>query len=232
METIAVKQYVAKSFHISEAIKTLRTNLLFSADARVVALTSFHASEGKSTLSFQLAASLAQAGKRVLLMDTDLRKSVMANRFNVRGKVDGLTHYLSGISNVSELLCETDLPGLYMLFSGVRVANPAEVLGSNQFKKLIPALRSTFDYVIIDTPPLGQVIDCAIVAPETDGVLLVIDVNHNSYKLEQRALQQLSKSGAKVLGAVLNQVNIQDRSSYYGRTYAYYGKYYGGYGEE
>ncbi len=234
MDNIAVKQFVTKAFHVSEAIKTLRTNLMFSGEGiRVVALTSFSASEGKTTTAFQLAASLAQAGKRVLLLDADLRKSVLANRLQVRGKVNGLSHYLSGMANVSDLLYETDLPGLYVMFAGVRIATPAEVLGSNQFHKLIPALREVFDYVIIDTPPLGQVIDCAIIAPEVDGVVMVVDSSNNSYKLERRVKQQLESSGGKILGVVLNRVDMKDRGNYYGKKYGSgYGYGYGyGYGE-
>ncbi len=230
MENISVKQFIIKDFHTSEAIKALRTNLLFSGEGiHVIALTSFNAREGKSTASFQLAASLAQAGKRVLLLDADLRKSVLANRLRVHGKVNGLSHYLSGMANVSDLLYETDLPGLYVMFAGVRIATPAEVLGSNQFHKLIPALRDVFDYVIIDTPPLGQVIDCAVIAPETDGILMVIDSNNNSYKLERRVKQQLEKAGGKILGVVLNRVDMKSWRSYYGKKHDYRCGY--GYGE-
>lgn len=225
MEKIAVKQYISHDFHAAEAIKTLRTNLMFSGDTvRAVGLTSYSASEGKSTVSFQLAASLAQAGKRVLLVDADLRKSVLASRLHVRAKVVGLSHYLSGMAKVSETICETDLPGFYIMFAGVRVPNAAEVLGSVRFKKLIPALKNTFDYVIVDAAPLGQVIDCAIMAPELDGVLMVVDVTKNSYKLERRIKQQLEKSGGKILGAVLNRVDF--KAGFYGKAYGY------GYGED
>ena len=95
-------------------MKTLRTNLMFSGtNIKAVGLTSFSASEGKSTISFQLAASIAQAGKRVLLIDADLRKSVMASRLRIRGKVEGLSHFLSGQANANELIVETDIPNFY-----------------------------------------------------------------------------------------------------------------------
>ena len=114
MEQIAIKRFIAKDFQTAEAIKTLRTNLMFSgADVKAVALTSVVASEGKSTISFQLAASLAQAGKRVLLLDADLRKSNLVSRFRVKTRVEGLSHYLSGMSNVNDLLYETDLENMY-----------------------------------------------------------------------------------------------------------------------
>lgn len=222
VEKIAVKRFVSKEFYTAEAMKTLRTNLIFSGDSiRAVALTSHSAGEGKSTISFQLAASLAQTGKRVLLMDADLRKSVLASRLKVKGRLGGLSHYLSGMAKPSEIIHETDLPGMFIMFAGVRVPNPAEVLGSLRFKKLLAALRDTFDYIIIDAAPLGQVIDCAVVAPEVDGILLVVDTTNNSYKMERRIKQQLEKSGGKILGVVLNRVDFKDKGGYYGKAYGY-----------
>lgn len=223
MEKLAVKQFVTKDFHTAEAIKILRTNLMFSgASVQAVALSSFAASEGKSTISFQLAASLAQAGKRVLLLDVDLRKSVLVRRLQVKGKVRGLSHYLSGMANVNDLIYETDLPGMYVLFAGVRVPNPAELLSGSSFGKLISALKDVFDYIILDVPPLGQVIDCAVIAPSLDGVLIVIDSTNNSYKAVQRVKAQLERAGAKILGVVLNRVDLKDKTGYYGKAYGYY----------
>jgi capsular exopolysaccharide synthesis family protein len=222
MEKIAVSRFVAKEFRTAEAFKTLRTNLMFSgADVKAVAMTSFSAAEGKSTVSFQLAASLAQAGKQVLLMDADLRKSVMVSRMRVRGKIKGLSHYLSGMVNANEILCETDIPGLFLAFAGARVPNAAELLGNAGFEKLIAALKNTFDYIIVDTAPVGQVIDCAVMAPAMDGVIMVVDTTHNSFKQERRIKQQLEKSGAKILGVILNCVDFTEKNSYYGKVYGY-----------
>ena len=127
-------------------MKTLRTNLLFSGSkVRVVGLTSFSASEGKTNISFQLAASLAQTGKCVLLVDADLRKSVMASRMRVKGKVDGLSHFQSGQANADELIRETDVPSLFIMFTGTRVPNASELLGAESFSKLTSALKDVFD---------------------------------------------------------------------------------------
>lgn len=228
MDKIAVSTLVAKDFQTAESLKTLRTNLMFYGDdVKAVVLTSFSADEGKSTLSFQLAAALAQAGKRVLLMDTDLRKSVLPSRLRVRGKVEGLTHYLSGAANAGDLLYETDIKDFYIMFAGSRVPNAAEALGSNRFKKLMTALRDTFDYIIVDAAPIGQVIDCAVVAAELDGVLMVIDATNNSYKLERRIKSQLERSGARILGVILNRVDFKDKGGYYGKAYGYGGYGYG-----
>lgn len=222
MEKIAVSRYITKEFQSAEALKTLRTNLMFSGvGVKAIALTSFSAAEGKSSISFQLAASLAQAGKRVLLVDADLRKSVLASRLRIRGKVDGLSHFLSGMVNANEVINETDVPGLYMMLAGARVPNAAELLGHASFGKLMTALKDTFDYVIVDAAPVGQVIDCAVMAPTLDGVLMVIDTTHNSYKLARRMKQQLEKSGAKLLGVILNRVDFADKGGYYGKAYGY-----------
>lgn len=222
VEKIAVKQFITKDFFAAEAIKSLRTNLMFSGTAiQAVALTSFSATEGKSTISFQLAASLAQVGKRVLLLDVDMRKSVLARRLQIKSKPDGLSHYLSGMANVNDLVHETDLPGMYVMFAGVRVPNSAELLSGESFQRLITALKEVFDYVILDVAPLGQVVDCAVIAPTLDGVLMVIDTTHNSYKMERRLKNQLERAGAKILGVVLNRVNFKDKNGYYGKIYGY-----------
>lgn len=216
MRKILVKRFVVKEFQAAEALKALRTNLLFSgASVQAIALTSYGMSEGKSAIAFQLAAFMAQAGKRVLLLDTDLRMSCLEKRLQIDGKVKGLSHYLSGMANADELLCETDIPGMYIMFAGKRVPNAMELLGEESFKKLVTALKKTFDYVIVDTSPMGQVVDCAVIAPVLDGVALLVDSTNNSYKCIRRVKQQLEKSGARILGVVLNKVETKQKRSYY-----------------
>lgn len=160
----------------------------------------------------------------MLLIDADMRKSVLPTRLRVKGKVDGLSHYLSGLANVSELLCETDVPNMYIMFAGVRVPNSAELLSTENFVKLIPALKEVFDYIIVDTAPIGQVVDCAVIAQYLDGVAMTIDASKNSYKQERRIKNQIVKAGGKVLGVILNRVDVKEHNSYYG-----YGRKYGGY---
>lgn len=226
MEKVIVSSFVPKEIRINEALKTLRTNLMFSGPSvRTIGFTSFGPGEGKTTLSLQTAAAFAQLGKRVLLVDADLRKSVLAGQLRIRTKIEGLSHYLSGLSNVSELLRETDIPGLYIMFAGVRVPNSTELLGSDNFARLIPALKDVFDYVIVDTAPVGQVVDCALMAPHLDGVVMVVDSTRNSYKLERRVKNQLEKSGGKILGVVLNKVDLSHERGYYGKYYGDYNYY-------
>ena len=211
----------------NESYKRLRTNIQFCGDdIKVIALTSTVPNEGKSSVSFNLAASIAESGKSVIFLDTDLRKSVLVGRYKINKAVKGLTHYLSGVNPFDEVVYATNVDNLHVVFSGPVPPNPAELLGNKYFKKLIADLRKTYDYVIIDTPPIGSVIDAAIVAQECDGVVLVISANEISYKAVQKSKKQMEKSNCKILGAVLNKATF-GKNGYYGK---YYGKYYGNYG--
>lgn len=211
----------------NEAYKRLRTNVQFcGSDVKVIALTSTVPNEGKSSVSFNLAASIAESGKKVIFLDADLRKSVLVGRYKINKAVKGLTHYLSGVNPFDEVVYSTNVDNLHVVFSGPVPPNPAELLGNKYFKSLIAQLRRTYDYIIIDTPPIGSVIDAAVVAEECDGVILVISAGEISYKLVQNTKMQMEKSNCKILGAVLNKVPM-GKGGYYGK---YYGKYYGNYG--
>lgn len=217
MRKISVQQYVVKEFQFAEAMKVLRTNLMFcGTGVRAVGLSSYQESEGKSAIAFQLAASLTQTGKRVLLLDADIRMSCLERRLHIKGEVKGLSHYLSGLANASEILVETDIDGLYIMFAGKRVPNAAELLGNEGFVRLIPALKESFDYVIVDTAPLGRVIDCAVIAQQLDGIMLVVDSGNNSCKHERSVRRQLEKAGGKILGVVMNKVELKQKKGYYG----------------
>lgn len=219
-------------FKTNEAYKTLRTNISFSGDdIRVIALTSSVPNEGKSAVSFNLAYSLAEDGKKVLYIDADIRKSVTIARYGVDIETKGLTHYLSGQSDLKNIIYETNIDNFSIIFTGQTAPNPSELLGNDRFKRLIQSAREEFEYVIIDCPPLGSVIDAAIVAKECDGAIIVIETDNASYKIVQRVKKQLEQSGCKILGAVLNKVEMGGKG-YYGKGYYgnYYGRYYGDYG--
>ena len=212
----------------NEAYKRLRTNIQFcGSDVKVIALTSTIPNEGKSSVSFNLAASIAESGKKVIFIDADLRKSVLVGRYKINKAVKGLTHYLSGVNPFDEVVYSTNVDNLNVVFSGPVPPNPAELLGNKYFKSLVTMLRRNYDYVIIDTPPIGSVIDAAIVAEQCDGVVLVISSGEISYKLVQKTKMLMEASNCKILGAVLNKVQV-GKGGYYGK---YYGKYYGHYGE-
>lgn len=223
MQTVTLKN-VSKDYRTNEAYKTLRTNLEFSgSDKKSIVLTSSTPNEGKSTVSLGLAISLAEGGRRVLLVDADLRKSVLMGRHRVMNEVKGLSHYLSGQANLSEVVCATQQEGMYMIFAGVVPPNPSELLGSARFLDLIEKAEKEYDYVIIDAPPLGSVIDAAVISKACDASVLVVAANTVSYKFIRTVKSQMEKTDCPILGVVLNKVNMK-QNKYYGK---YYGNYYG-----
>lgn len=211
---------------MNEAYKQLRTNLIFCGDdVKTVVVTSCRENEGKSEVSFNMACSLAEAGNRVVLIDCDIRHSVLLNRYQVDEKVNGLSHFLAGRIGLDDIVCQTNIRNMFMIFAGANVPNPAELLGNKRFRMLIDSMRKLFDYVILDCPPLGIVIDAAIVAKYADGAVLIIESNAISYKVTQSVKSQLAKSGCRILGVVINKAERMSK----GRYGNYYGGYYGGY---
>lgn len=223
-------------YRVNEAYKSLRTNVQFcGSDVKVIDFTSCTPNEGKSSVSFNLAVSFAETGKRVIMIDADMRKSVLAGRYKVGGVEAGLAHYLSGQKTLEEVCMTTDVEGMDIIFSGPFVPNPAELIESEQFHRLVEHCREHYDYVLIDTPPLGSVIDSAIVARECDGAIIVIESDAVSYRFVQEVKSQLAKSDVRILGTVLNKVPMGGGKYGYGK-YGYgkygYGKYgYGRYGQ-
>lgn len=228
METLDINKVIKLDFQGSEAFKTLRSNIQFCGDnIKIIGLTSCIPNEGKSSVSLNLALSMAEAGEKVVFIDADLRKSVLMGRYKIDKPLKGLTHYLSGINKIDEIIYQDYIENLYMIFAGPIPPNPSELLGGKKFTDLMEEFRNTYDYVIIDTPPLGSVIDSAVVAKVCDGMILVIESNAISYKFAQKVKGQLEKTGCKILGAVLNKVNLSEKG-YYGK---YYGNYFKEYGE-
>jgi len=233
-----VKVKVEKlNMECSEAYRALRTNLQFcGGDKKAIVFTSCTPDEGKSTVALYLAMSLAEAGKKVLLIDADLRKSVMTGHFRLEEGTKGLTHFLSGQTYLKDVICQAEKPKLDVIFAGPAAPNPAELLGQTLFKEMLKYARSQYDYILIDSAPLGSVIDSAIIAEECDGAVIVIESEVISYRFVQEVKAQLEKSNCPILGAVLNKVDMRSQK-YYGRYYYYgkkYGKYYGkkyGYGK-
>ena len=201
MNQVVVKQEKS-GYQIVEAYKSLRTNLQFCGeDKKVIAVTSCTPNEGKSSVSMQLGISLAESGKRVILIDADLRKSVLLGRTKTQKSVRGLAHFLSGQATLEDVICSTNVKNFYMIYSGPFPPNPAELLGGKNFRSLLNALRKVYDYVIVDTPPLGSVIDSAIVAEICDGSIMVIESGVISYRFAQEVKSQLERSNCPLLGA-------------------------------
>lgn len=219
------------SYFYEEAMKTLRTNVQFSGkNNNVILLTSGQGGEGKSDISFNLAVELGKAGKKVLLIDADIRKSVYKERYNIKEETKGLSQYLSGqVEQIDDVVCKTNYENLYMILAGPYAPNPTEMLGDELFGQLLKAAKQVFQYVIIDTPPLGIVVDAAVIAQYCDGAIMVIEKETTSYRVFQKVKAQLEKSGCKILGAVLNKASVKG-VSYYGQkatgSYGVYGSSY------
>lgn len=219
------------TYYSEEAYKTLRTNLQFcGSEKKVLVFTSCTQNEGKTHIALNLAISLAEIGKKVLLLDADLRKSVLLGRVKVSEEIVGLTHFLSRQEPLVNIIYETGIPNLQIIFAGPMPPNPAELLNDRAFNLMLKSLRESYDYILIDSPPLGSVIDSAIIAEKSDGAILVIESGWNSRRFEQEVKLQLEKAGTPILGAILNKVDMSTQK-YYGR-YGKYGKYgkYGQYG--
>jgi len=211
---------------ISEYYKQLRTNLYFCGqDKQCIALTSCLPDEGKSTVTFNLCKALAEDGKRVILVDADLRKSVLYNRCMPDHEVKGLSHYLAGMNGFNDVVCKTNIKNMYMIFAGQYAPNPAELLGSVKFREMLQELKKSFNYIIVDCAPIGAVIDAAVVAKAVDGAMLVIEQKKIRRRMAQRLKNQLEVSGCPILGVILNKVRMNGKDSYGG----YYGDYYGSY---
>ena len=209
-----------KDYFYEEAIKTLRTNIQFTGkNVKTIMFTSCFPNEGKSDVTFQLCQEIGNMGKRVLLLDADIRRSAYVNRYRIKQKVNGLSQYLSGQLAKEFLIYQTNFLNVDIIFAGPMAPNPSELLEEEAFRELLAEARAHYDYIIIDTPPVGSVIDAAIIAKESDGAVLVIE--RVSYKVAQKSMEQLEKTGCKILGAVLNKVNIE-KNKYYGKYDYYY----------
>lgn len=222
---------------IAEALRGLRTSILLSTPGsppKVIMVASTRPAEGKTSISVMTAIMFALNGSRVLLMDADLRRPAIFARLSkayvaklANANQSGLASVLSGKATLSDAICEwPDEPGLHVLFSGPTPPLPAELLGSKQMEELLHELRSQYDFIFIDTPPVLTVTDAQILARLADAVLLVVRYGDAQRHVLSRALEVLRRSGAKMLGVVLNVVDLRspEYSEYYGRKYySYYG---------
>ena len=205
-----------KDYFTQEALKTLRTNLQFCGqDIRTIMFTSVGENEGKSTVALGLAKSFADLEKKVLLIDADMRKSVMAGRNTDAKNPKGLSEVLNGLAKLEDVLCQAEETSVYVLFAGQYPPNPVELLNGKYFEELISLAKSNFDYVIVDTPPLGRVVDAAVIAPECDGAVLLIGNNHVPYREAQEVVNQIRKSDCKMLGVVRNNSSVNTHTYYH-----------------
>lgn len=202
-----------------EYYNTLCTNIQLSGDKlKVISVTSVNPGEGKTTTSVNIAMSFARAGYKTLLFDGDIRNSVMSGSFKSREKITGLTEFLSGTADLSHGLCDTNIENLFVVQSGSVSPNPTALLQSKNFNDMIETLRKYFDYIIVDTPPIGIVIDAAIITQKCDASILITATGEANKRDVQKAKQQLEQTGKLFLGVVLNKLDISvDKYGVYGR---------------
>lgn len=216
-------------FSVREAYKITRTNIMFSLTeegCRRIAVSSSYPGEGKTTTCTNLALSFAQMGKKVLIIDCDLRKPQVHNVFGLDNQV-GISNVLGGLAQVQEALHYIEEDQISVMTSGHIPPNPAELLSSERMKTLLEELGKAYDYIFIDTPPVNMVTDAVTLSSLISGMLLVTKQGESTHKDLDAALSKLSLGKVKVLGLIMTGEKHQ------GGSYGKYGKYgkYGSYKE-
>lgn len=207
---------------VQNAAKTLLANIRFASVDRPVksiVLTSSVPNEGKSTVAYNLAQAIASSGKRTLIVECDMRHRSLADMVGARAR-HGIYAVLSGQVELDEALVATSHRNLFFLDSEPHIPNPADILSSQRFRKLVAQMESDFDYVVIDTPPVGTFVDAAIIAALADATALVVRERFVKRAELQNAYDQLKKADANVIGVIMNMCEAES-SEYY---YAYYNK--------
>jgi capsular exopolysaccharide synthesis family protein len=213
---------------VAESYRVLRTNLIFSSaenQGRAIVISSANPGEGKTTTVANLASSLALNGAKVLAVDADLRRPTMHHHFGIP-KTPGLSDLIVGKCQASQAIQATRFKGLQVLPCGYVPPNPAELLGSAHMRQVVDALRTHYEWVLIDTPPILAMADTPVLCPLVDGVVLVIGAEVSGRPTIQRAVDQIQGVGGKIIGIVLNKVDLERNSYYYSQ---YYGEYYRSY---
>lgn len=213
---------LSEDYATSEAYKTLRTNIFFcGSNMKTILLTSCDENEGKSTISAELVKALAESGKKSLLIDADMRKSTMLRKSLRVNEVTGLSEVLSGLENHNNVIFHTQIPNFDVIFAGHFPPNPVELIGNGVFSEVLNELKNVYDYIIIDSPPLGVVIDAAVISSFCDGAVLIIGAGMTNKKSAYAVCEQIKKSGCKLLGAIINQTSKSRlyRKKYYSKEY-------------
>ncbi len=212
--------YASENPQLEEAYRVLRTNIQYMGlekKIKKLSVTSYKNGEGKTTTAINLAVSMAETGLKTLLVDADMRKSMVMKRLGSYN-FTGLSNYLAGYEEIPHIISKTTVPGLDFIACGVKPVKPVELLESSRFHEFIEKIEKLYDMVIFDCPPLGQVIDCAVVTKHMDGALVVVRTDAVSNKKVQQVLDQFARVNANVLGLVLNGMH----RSYYKKYTSHY----------
>ena len=225
MNKLEMTRFPVLDYACKEAINTLCTNLTFAgSDMRKIMITSCQAHEGKSFLALCIQRTLAQLRHSCVLVDLDLRRSQISARYGMKiteGSGHGASHYLAGMCSLKDALYETDVPGAYMIPVGHEVSNSLALLSGQRLGHMLRELQTQFEFVIVDAPPVGVIIDAAEIAKSCDGVIFGIKYNFTTRKDLAEAKAQIARTGCEILGAVLNDVDVESLSAkkYYNKTY-------------
>ncbi|AKP67399.1 CpsD/CapB family tyrosine-protein kinase [Companilactobacillus ginsenosidimutans] len=206
---------------ISEQFNTIRTNIQFSSvdeELTSILFTSSAPSEGKSTVSNNVAVSWAKQGERVILIDADLRRPTIHKTFNVSNQT-GLSNYLFGSADFEDIIQKTMIPNLFIITSGPIPPNPSELLGSKRIPQLLSDLKENFSLTIFDAPPVNLVTDAQILASKVDGVILVIPQGIADKAQVINAKKSLLTVRARILGGIMNRSKCDNADGYYGGYY-------------
>lgn len=215
-----------------EALNRLHVNLKFCGDRfKKIIITSSTPNEGKSFVSMNLWRLLAASDAKVVLVDADIRKSVLRSRYQITGekqKMVGLSHYLAGQVELDDAIYETNFENGYLIPTTHNVSNPAILLQNTRFSEMMEELAERFDYVLLDTPPLSNVSDGNLIASQCDGGILVVRSGVTPRSLVSSSLKQLERAGCELMGVALNRVEMKKNPYYYKYgKYSYYASYYG-----
>ncbi len=213
----------------AEAYRVLRTNILFAGrkdeSQTTFSVVSGGAGEGKTTTMFNLAVVFAQMGDRILIVDSDLRRPSMHRYMNVSNNI-GLTNYLLGQVTIDEVIQTTELPSLHFIPSGKLPSSSMGILSSAKMKEFVTEMKSRYDYVFLDAPPIMGVSDASVLASMVDMCVLVVQYRKYPQMMTQRAKEMVTKVGGELVGVVLNNINISQDSYYYYYSGYYYDNYY------
>ena len=225
MNELEITRFPQLDYAASEALNTLCTNLTFSGkNVKVIMVTSCDVGEGKSYIAANIVKTMASLGKNVLLIDADLRRSKVAVSLGFRflsRRAFGLTHYLAGMCEIDDVVYKTNIDGEFIVPVGQDVVNSLSLLNTPRLQSLFEELGEQMDYVIVDAPPIGVIIDAAEIAKFCDATLFVVSYNRIRRKELASAKALIERTGCRVLGAVLNSVEMDSYASrrYYSKTY-------------
>jgi len=231
MRTLRIAKPPIMDYNGTEALNTICTNLTFAGqNIKSIVMTSCVPSEGKSTLCMEIAMTLAKRGMNCVILDADLRKSMMIRRREITTtdgeKINGLVHYLAGYVSLDDICYQTNIAGVDVIPAGRDVTNPLALINTPDFGTMMETLTKRYDMVIVDAPPIGLVIDAAEIAKHCDGTVFVIEYGKRHRHEVRDAVQQMKQSGCPILGCIIDKVTVKTLSEkQYYKSHYYYGHY-------